>query len=101
MLWQRSIPPDRLGRQSQLLGEFAGHAPKKESAQVAAIVLTVLGMPGVDIGLVAGFQGSFVAREPAEERCGALRLLACESSLVGRLDQLVRDTSPHTRAWRT
>jgi hypothetical protein len=42
-------------------------------------VLIALGVPGVDVGLPAGFQGALMLGEPGEEQCGLLDLLAGEA----------------------
>jgi hypothetical protein len=88
-LGQASGAGDDGCRQPQRWGEFAGHAPEQETAQAVSIMLVVFGVPGVDVGLLAGSQGVLVLREPVEEQRGLGDLFTGVSS-AGRGDRFVR-----------
>jgi len=55
VLRKRCRLADHRGGQSETRGEFVGHAPQQEGPEGAAAVLVVLDVPGVDVGLTAGW----------------------------------------------
>lgn len=56
-------------------------------------MFAVFGVPGVDVGLVAGSQGALALREPVEEHGGLFDLLTGESPAGGG-DWCVRGAGP-------
>ncbi|MBV9163146.1 MAG: hypothetical protein JO281_16675, partial [Pseudonocardiales bacterium] len=79
----------------QFSGELAGRGPEQEAAQASAPVFGVLGVPGVDVGLLAGVQGVLVCGESVEEGGGWGDLIVGELSTGGG-DRCVRGAGPES-----
>jgi hypothetical protein len=58
-------------------------------------VLGVFGVPGIDVGLLAGVQGALACGEPVEEGGGLGDLIAGELP-TGRGDRFVRGAGPES-----
>lgn len=87
-LGQRSVANDGECGQPQRSGELACHAPEQETAQTAANVFGMFGVPCVNVGLVARLQGALALYQPVKESRGLFNLIAGELA-AGRGDRLI------------
>ncbi|MBY6307665.1 hypothetical protein [Streptomyces clavuligerus] len=71
------------GYGERALAVAALYGPVEEGPQAVAVVLAVLGPPGVDVGLAAGGEGGVPLAEPGEEGGRVLDLLGGEAADAG------------------